>query len=39
MNLNTPAAATIDVAQVVLQSRGYWTTVWQRLKQIGRAHV
>jgi peptide/nickel transport system permease protein len=33
MNLNTPAAATIDVAQVVLQSRGYWTTVWQRLKR------
>ena len=33
MNLNTPTAATVDVAQVVLQSRGYWTTVWQRLKR------
>lgn len=34
MNINTPIAPqTIDVAQVAVQSRGYWATVLQRLKR------
>ncbi len=32
MNIITPAApASIDVGQVAMQSRGYWTTVFERL--------
>ncbi|MEO1650089.1 MAG: ABC transporter permease [Pseudomonadota bacterium] len=34
MNINAPIEpATIDVAQVAVQSRGYWSTVFQRLRQ------
>jgi peptide/nickel transport system permease protein len=34
MNANAPfEPATIDVAQVAVQSRGYWSTVLQRLRQ------
>ncbi|MEM7776323.1 MAG: ABC transporter permease [Pseudomonadota bacterium] len=34
MNISTPAAPeTIDVAQVAVQSRGYWATVLQRLRR------
>lgn len=34
MNVNAPLEpATIDVAQVAVQSRGYWSTVLQRLRQ------
>jgi peptide/nickel transport system permease protein len=34
MNVNAPfEPATIDVAQVAVQSRGYWSTVLQRLRQ------
>ncbi|MGI9410558.1 MAG: ABC transporter permease [Hyphomicrobiaceae bacterium] len=34
MNLNTPIPeANIDVAQVAVQSRGYWATVAERLKR------
>ena len=34
MNMNTPIPeAKIDVAQVAVQSRGYWATVLERLKR------
>jgi peptide/nickel transport system permease protein len=34
MNMNTPIPeANIDVAQVAVQSRGYWATVLERLKR------
>lgn len=34
MNIVTPVApASIDVGQVAMQSRGYWTTVFQRLSR------
>jgi peptide/nickel transport system permease protein len=33
MAMDMPATPTIDVAQVAMQSRSYWATVWERLKR------